>query len=64
MTTISDATVVAADVNLNVARKAVESIKSDKVSAEKVDASKIDDVVRVAEGSDVIVNACPDSIST
>jgi saccharopine dehydrogenase-like NADP-dependent oxidoreductase len=58
LTKISDATVVAADVNLNVARKAVESIKSDKVSAEKVDASKIEDVVRVAEGSDVIVNAC------
>lgn len=57
LTKISGATVVAADIDLNVARKAVESIKSDKVSAEKVDASKIEDLVRVAKGSDVIVNS-------
>jgi len=57
LTKISDATVVAADINLDVARKAVENIKSDKVSAEKVDAGKVEDIVRVAKGSDVIVNA-------
>jgi len=54
---ISEAEVVAADINLDVARKVVDSIKSDKVSAERVDAGKVDDLLRVVRGSDTVINA-------
>jgi len=49
--------VVSADIDLKVARKAVEKTQSDKVSAERVDAGKVDDLLRVVEESDTIVNA-------
>jgi saccharopine dehydrogenase-like NADP-dependent oxidoreductase len=46
-----------ADINLPRAERIRDWLKSEKVSAHCVDAGKLDDVVRVAEGVDVIVNA-------
>ncbi len=46
-----------ADINLQRAERIRDWLKSEKVSAHRVDAGKPDDVVRVAEGVDVIVNA-------
>jgi saccharopine dehydrogenase (NAD+, L-lysine-forming) len=51
--------VVSADINLKAARKAADETRSDKVSAERVDASKVDDLLRVVKGSDTVVNATP-----
>ena len=51
--------VVSADINLNKARQVVQKLKSDKVHAERVDAGKIDDLLRVANGSDTVINATP-----
>lgn len=45
-----------ADINLQRAERIRDWLKSEKVSAHRVDAGKLDDVVRVAEGVDVIVN--------
>jgi saccharopine dehydrogenase (NAD+, L-lysine-forming) len=44
------------DINLKRAEQLRDWLKSEKVSAHRVDASKSEDVVRVAEGVDVIVN--------
>ena len=49
--------VVCADINLDRARQVVERLKSDKVYAERVDAGKIDELVRVTKGSDTVINA-------
>lgn len=49
--------IVCADIDLNKARQVVEKIKSDKVHAERVNAGKVDDLLRVAKGSDTIINA-------
>jgi len=49
--------VVSADIDLKAARKAADETRSDKVSAERVDASKVDDLLRVIKGSDTVVNA-------
>ncbi len=46
-----------ADINLQRAEGIRDWLKSEKVSAHRVDASKSDEMVRVAEGVDVIVNA-------
>ncbi|MCW3994421.1 MAG: saccharopine dehydrogenase NADP-binding domain-containing protein [Candidatus Bathyarchaeota archaeon] len=46
-----------ADINLQRAERIRDWLKSEKVSTHRVDASKLDDVVSVAEGVDVIVNA-------
>jgi len=46
-----------ADINLQRAEQIRDWLKSEKVSAHRVDAGKLNDVVRVAEGVDVIVNA-------
>ena len=46
-----------ADINLQRAEQIRDWLKSEKVSAHRVDAGKLDDIVRVAEGVDVIVNA-------
>jgi len=51
--------IVSADIDLNRARQAVEKIKSDIVSAERVDASKVDDLFRVVKESDTVINATP-----
>jgi saccharopine dehydrogenase (NAD+, L-lysine-forming) len=49
--------IISADINLNASKKAAEKTKSDRVSAKKVDASSVDDLVRVVDGSDTVVNA-------
>jgi saccharopine dehydrogenase-like NADP-dependent oxidoreductase len=49
--------VVSADIDLKAARKAAERTRSDKVSVERVDANKVDDLLRVAKGSNTVVNA-------
>ena len=49
--------IVSADINLKAARKAAEKTRSDKVSAERVDASKVDDLLRVVKESDTVVMA-------
>ncbi len=46
-----------ADIDLQRAEQIRDWLKSDKVSAHRVDAGKSDEIVRVAEGADVIVNA-------
>jgi saccharopine dehydrogenase (NAD+, L-lysine-forming) len=46
-----------ADINVQRAERARAWLKSEKVSTHRVDAGRPDDVVRVAEGVDVIVNA-------
>jgi saccharopine dehydrogenase (NAD+, L-lysine-forming) len=46
-----------ADINLQRAEQIRDWLKSKKVSAHRVDAGKLDDVAKVAEGMDVIVNA-------
>lgn len=49
--------IISADINLNASKKAAEKTKSDRVSAKKVDAGSVDDLVRVVDGSDTVVNA-------
>ena len=49
--------IVCADINLDRARQVVEELKSDKVYAERVDAGKIDELVKVSKGSDTVINA-------
>ncbi len=46
-----------ADINLQRAERIRDWLKSEKVSAQRVDANRSDEIVRVAEGVDVIVNA-------
>jgi len=46
-----------ADINLQRAEQIRDWLKSEKVSAHRVDAGKINNVVRVAENVDAIVNA-------
>jgi saccharopine dehydrogenase-like NADP-dependent oxidoreductase len=47
------------DVNVDVCRQHVERVKSNKLSPYFLDAGKLDDVVRLAERADIIVNAVP-----
>jgi len=49
--------VVSTDIDLKRAKQAVKGLKSDKVHAERVDAGKVDDLLRVVEGSDTVINA-------
>ena len=49
--------IISSDIDLDVAKRAVEKTKNDKVSAERVDAGKVDDLLRVVEGSDTVINA-------
>ena len=49
--------IVSADLDLDAAKRAAEETKSDKISAERVDAGKVDDLLRVIKGSDTVVNA-------
>jgi len=51
--------VVSADIDLNRARQVVKKLKSDKVSAERVDAGNVEDLLRVVKGSDTVINATP-----
>jgi len=45
------------DVNLNACKRFVERLKSDKVSAYKVDAGRVDEITSLAKGVDIVVNA-------
>jgi saccharopine dehydrogenase (NAD+, L-lysine-forming) len=49
--------IVSADINLKAAKLAVEKTKSDKVSAERVDAGNVEDLLRVVKESDTVINA-------
>jgi len=51
--------IVSADIDLDLAKRAVEKTKSDRVSAKRVDAGSVDDLLRVVNGSDTIINATP-----
>jgi saccharopine dehydrogenase (NAD+, L-lysine-forming) len=49
--------VVCADIDLKKAQIIVDKLKSDKLEAERVDASNINDLVRIIKGSDTVINA-------
>lgn len=49
--------IVSADINVKAAQRAAEKTKSDIVSARQVDAGRIDDLLRVVNGTDTVVNA-------
>jgi saccharopine dehydrogenase-like NADP-dependent oxidoreductase len=44
------------DIDLDLAQKVVNRVKSDKVTAVRLDASEVDQVISAAEGVDVIIN--------
>ncbi len=48
--------VALADIDLELAKKVVNKVKSAKITPVKVDAADVDDLVRVAEGHDAIIN--------
>lgn len=48
--------IVLGDIDLDLANRVKEKIGSDKITAMKVDAGKIDDIERAAEGADAIIN--------
>ena len=50
------AKIVIGDIDIGLANKVKDKVKSDKISAVKVDAGKIEDVERAAKGMDVIIN--------
>lgn len=49
--------IVCSDVNFARAKRLAEKLHSQKVSAQKVDSSKTDDVSKVIEGADAVINA-------
>jgi saccharopine dehydrogenase-like NADP-dependent oxidoreductase len=48
--------IVLGDIDLDLANKVKEKIKSDKITATRVDAGKVDDIERAARGADAIIN--------
>lgn len=48
--------IVLGDIDLGLANKVKDKIRSDKISTVKVDAGKVEDIQKVAEGVDVIIN--------
>jgi len=48
--------IVLGDIDLDLANKVKEKIKSDKITAMKVDAGRVEDIERVAKGVDAIIN--------
>ncbi len=48
--------IVLVDIDLDLANKVKNKIKSDKITAIKVDAGKVEDIERAARGADVIIN--------
>jgi len=48
--------IVLADINIDLANRVKEKIKSDKITAVKLDASKIEQIEQTARGADVIIN--------
>jgi len=49
-------TIVLGDIDIGLATRVKEKIKSDKVTAVKLDASKIEEIEQAARGADVIIN--------
>lgn len=49
--------IVCADIDLDRVKRVVQKLRSDKVSTQRVDASNVDDLVRVIKGTDVVINA-------
>ena len=49
--------IVCSDVNFARAKRLAENLHSQKVSAQKVDSSKVDDVLKAIEGADAVINA-------
>jgi saccharopine dehydrogenase (NAD+, L-lysine-forming) len=49
--------IVCSDINLDRTKRVVEDLRSDKVSAQRVDASNVDDLLRAIKGSDAVINA-------
>ena len=48
--------IVLGDIDLDLAQKVKEKIKSDKVKAVRLDAGKLEDIQQAAKGADVIIN--------
>jgi len=48
--------IVLADINIDLANRVKEKIKSDKITTMKVDAGKVEDIERAARGADAIIN--------
>jgi len=48
--------IVLADINIDLANKVKDKIKSDKITTMKVDAGKVEDIERAASGVDAIIN--------
>jgi len=51
--------IVLGDIDVGLATRVKEKIKSDKVTVMKLDASKIEEIEKAARGSDVIINLTP-----
>ena len=49
--------IVCSDINLARTKRVVENLRSDKVSAQRVDASNVDGLLRVLKDSDAVINA-------
>jgi saccharopine dehydrogenase-like NADP-dependent oxidoreductase len=49
--------IVSADVSLDRAKQLAKKLKSDKISAMRVDAGNVDDLAQVMKGIDVVINA-------
>ncbi len=48
--------IVLGDIDLDLANKVKEKVKSNKITTVKVDAGKVEDIERAAKGVDVIIN--------
>ena len=48
--------IVLADINIDLANKVKDKIKSDKITTMKVDAGKVEDIEKAARGADAIIN--------
>jgi len=49
--------IVCSDINLDRTKQVVKNLRSDKASAQQVDASNMDDLLKVIKGSDAVINA-------
>lgn len=50
------AKIVIGDIDINLANRVKDKVNSDKISAVKIDAAKIGDIERAAQGMDVVIN--------
>ena len=51
--------IICSDLNLDRAKRVAEILRSDKVRAERADASDPSDLRRISDGADVVINATP-----